>query len=266
LPIYANGWTEGIPPTPEALAGRTKELVAKGYTGCKFDPFRTTPFNREVAPQELRGAAALVEAVRGAGGPDYEIAIDAHGRWNTTSPLKIIRALEPYRLYFVEEAVPPENVAAMAEVQRSVSVPLATGERLFGRHGFREILERQAVRIIQPDIARTGGITEFKKIAAMADAHYVSLAPHHPNGPIRTIPAIHASLSIRNFLVLEFLEPDEPVFREIIDGGLRREKAAVYPPAGPGLGVRISDEFLTRHRFDEARTREMERRTFQKTK
>src|SRR5262249_12712138 len=82
----------------------------------------------------------------GAGGPDYEIAIDLHGRWNTNSALKIIRALEPYRPYFVEEAVPPENVAAMAEVQSAVGVPLATGERLFGRHGFREVLERQAVR------------------------------------------------------------------------------------------------------------------------
>jgi galactonate dehydratase len=268
LTIYANGWTEGIAPTltPEALARRTKELVAKGYTGCKFDPFRTTPFNREVAPQELRGAVAMVEAVRAAGGPDFEIAIDVHGRWNTNSALKIIRALEPYRLFFVEESVPPENVAAMAEVQRSVGVPLATGERIFGRHGFRELLERQAVRIIQPDIARTGGITEFKKIASMADTYYVSVAPHNPNGPICTVASIHACLSIPNFLVLEFFEPDEPVFREIIDGGLRRDKAVVYPPTSPGLGVRISDEFLKNHRFDEARTREMERRTFHRMK
>jgi galactonate dehydratase len=262
LPIYANGWAEGIAHTPEALAGRTRELVAKGYTGCKFDPFRTTPINREVSPQELRDAVAMVEAVRAAGGPNYEIAIDVHGRWNTHSSLKIIRALEPFRLYFLEEAVPPENVAAMAEVQRSVNVPLATGERLFGRHGFRELLERQAVRIIQPDIARTGGLTEFKKIAAMADTYYVSVAPHNPNGPICTVASIHACLSIPNFLVLEFFEPDEPVFREVIDGGLRREKAAVYPPPGPGLGVHITDEFLKKHRFDEARTREMERRTF----
>ena len=262
LPIYANGWTEGVAPTPEALARRTRELVAAGYPGCKLDPFHTTPMNREVAPRDLRDAAALVEAVRRAGGPDYEIAIDLHGRWNVNSALKIARALEPYRLYFLEEAVPPENVAAMAEVQRAVGVPLATGERLFGRHGFREVLERQAVRIIQPDVARTGGITEFKKIAAMADTHYVSVAPHNPNGPICTIASLHAGLSIPNFLVLEFFEPDEPVFREIIEGGLRREKAAVYPPAGPGLGIRISDEFLKKYRFDEARTKEMERRTF----
>jgi galactonate dehydratase len=266
LQIYANGWTEGIPRTPESLARRTKELVEKGYTGCKFDPFTTSPLNREVTPQELRAAVAQVEAVRAAGGPDYEIAIDVHGRWNTNSALKIIRALEPCRLLFLEEAVPPENVATMAEVQRSVNVPLATGERIFGRHGFRELLERQAVRIIQPDIARTGGITEFKKIASMAETYYVSVAPHNPNGPICTVASIHACLSIPNFLILEFFERDEPVFQEIIDGGLRRDKAAVFPPAGAGLGVRISDEFLRKHRFDEARAREMERRTFDRSR
>jgi galactonate dehydratase len=150
----------------------------------------------------------------------------------------------------------------MAEVQRSVAVLLVTGERLFGRHGFRDLLELNAVRIIQPDIARTGGITEFKKIASMADTYCVSVAPHNPNGPICTIASIHACLSIPNFLILEFFEPNEPVFREIIYGGLRRDKAVVYPTAGPGLGVQISDEFLKKYRFDETRTREMERRTF----
>ena len=263
LRIYANGWTEGVDHTPEALARRTGELVAKGFSGCKFDPFHRTPLNREVTPQELRSAVAQVEAVRAAGGPDYEIAIDVHGRWNVNSALKIIRALEPFHLLFLEEAVPPENIAAMAEVQHSVNVPLATGERLFGRHGFRELLERQAVRIIQPDIARTGGITEFKKIASMADTYYVSVAPHNPNGPICTLASIHACLSIPNFLVLEFFEPDEIVFQEIIEGGLRRDKSVVYPPSGPGLGVRISEEFLKKHRFDEQKTREMERRTFE---
>jgi galactonate dehydratase len=262
LRIYANGWIEGIPRTPEALAARTKELVAKGYTGCKFDPFTSTPFNREVTQQDLRSAVAQVKAVREAGGPDYDIAIDVHARWNTKSTIEIIRALEPYRLFFYEEAVPPENIAAMAEVQRTVNVPLATGERIFGRHGFRELLERQAVRIIQPDVARTGGITEFKKIAAMADTYFVPVAPHNPNGPICTIASIHACLSIPNFLILEFFEPDEAVFREIVVGGLRRDQEAVYPLTAPGLGINITEDFLRKHRFDEIKTNEMELRTF----
>jgi len=266
LRIYANGWNEGIPKTPEAFAVRTKELVAKGYTGCKFDPFSTTPFNREVTQPDLRNAVAQVKAIREAGGPDYDIAIDVHARWNVKSTLEIIRALEPYRLFFYEEAVPPENIPAMAEVQRATTVPLATGERIFGRHGFRELLERQAVRIIQPDLARTGGITEFKKIAAMADSYYIPVAPHNPNGPICTIASMHACFSIPNFLILEFFEPDESVFREIVVSGWRADTGSVYPITAPGLGVNITDDFLRKHKFDEAKTNEMELRTFNTVK
>ena len=262
LRVYANGWTDGIDRTSEALTKRTKELVAKGYTGCKFDPFSSSPYNREVTREDLRDAVAQVKAIREAGGPDYDIAIDVHGRWNTKSTIEIIRALEPYRLFFYEEAVPPENIAAMVEVQRSVNVPLATGERIFGRHGFRELLEKQAVRIIQPDIARTGGITEFKKIAAMADTYYVPVAPHNPNGPICTIASLHACLSIPNFLILEFFEPDEQVFREMVVGGLRSDRGSVYPVMAPGLGINITDDFLRKYKFDERRTEEMEQKTF----
>ena len=262
LRVYANGWTDGIDRTSEALTKRTKELVAKGYTGCKFDPFSSSPYNREVTRADLRDAVAQVKAIRDAGGPDYDIAIDVHGRWNTKSTIEIIRALEPYRLFFYEEAVPPENIAAMVEVQRSVNVPLATGERIFGRHGFRELLEKQAVRIIQPDIARTGGITDFKKIAAMADAYYIPVAPHNPNGPICTIASLLSCLSIPNFLILEFFEPDEQVFREMVVGGLRSDRGSVYPVTAPGLGINITDDFLRKYKFDERRTEEMEQKTF----
>ncbi len=266
LRIYANGWTEGIPRTPEGYFAKTKELVTKGYTGCKFDPFNTSPFNREVAQADLRFGVQLTKAIREAGGPDYDIAIDVHGRWDTKSTLEIIRALEPYRLFFYEEAVPPENVAAMAEVQRAVNTPLATGERIFGRHGFRELLEKQAVRIIQPDLSRTGGITEVKKIAAMADTYYIPVAPHNPNGPICTIASMHTCFSIPNFLILEFFEPDEPVFQEIVIGGWKRDAAGVFPTSGPGLGINITDDFLRKNKFDAARTEEMEQRTFNTVK
>ena len=262
LRVYANGWTEGVEKSPASYAARTKELVAKGYTGCKFDPFSGAPMNREVTQAQLRDAVALVKAVREAGGPDYDIAIDVHARWNTKSTIEIIRAIQGFRLFFYEEAVPPENVDAMVEVQRVVDAPLATGERIFGRHGFRELLEKQAVRIIQPDIARTGGITEFKKIAAMADTYYVPVAPHNPNGPICTVASIHACVSIPNFLILEFFEPDEAVFNEIIPGGLRGDRGSIPPIEGPGLGITISDDFLKKHAFDEKKTDEMEKRVF----
>lgn len=262
LRIYANGWMEGVPRTPEGFATKTKELVAKGYTGCKFDPFNVAPMNREFTQAELRFGVSLTKAIRDAGGPDYDIAMDVHGRWDTKATLEIIRAMEPYRLFFYEEAVPPENIAAMAEVQRSVSTPLATGERIFGRHGFRELLEKQAVRIIQPDVARTGGITETKKIAAMADTYYIPVAPHNPNGPICTMASIHMCFSIPNFLILEFFEPDEEVYQEIVIGGLKHDAGSIYPVTAPGLGINITDAFLKKHKFDEAKTLEMELRTF----
>jgi galactonate dehydratase len=262
LRTYANGWTDGVARTPEAYGARTKELVAKGYTGCKLDPFFVTPMNREVTQSALQLASSLVRAIREAGGPDYDIAIDVHGFWNTKSTLEIIKTLEPYRLFFYEEAVPPENVAAMAEVQRSTQTPLATGERIFGRQGFRELIERQAVRVIQPDLARTGGITEAKKIAAMADTYYIPVAPHNPNGPVCTLATMHLGFSIPNFLILEFFEKDEPLFDELVPGGLKRDVGGVYPTTAPGLGANVTEAFLRKYQFNAAVTDEMERRVF----
>jgi galactonate dehydratase len=262
LRTYANGWTEGVARTPDAYGARTKELVARGYTGCKLDPFFVTPMNREVTQPALRLAESLVRAIREAGGSDYDIAIDVHGFWNTKSTLEIIRTLEPYRLFFYEEAVPPENVAAMAEVQRSTQTPIATGERIFGRQGFRELIERQAVRVIQPDLSRTGGITEAKKIAAMADTYYIPVAPHNPNGPLCTLATMHLGFSIPNFLILEFFEKDEPIFEELVPGGLTRDARGVAPTTGPGLGANVTDAFLRKYQFNAAVTDEMERRVF----
>lgn len=262
LRTYANGWTDGVERTPEAYAARTKELVARGYTGCKLDPFFVTPMNRQVTQADLRLASSIVTAIRSAGGPDYDIAIDVHGRWDTKSTLEILRALEPARLFFYEEAVPPENVAAMAEVQRNTQTPLATGERIFGRQGFRELLERQAVRIIQPDLARTGGITEARKIAAMADTYYIPVAPHNPNGPLCTLASMHLCFAIPNFLILEYFEKDEPIFGDLVPGGLRRDRGGVFPTSGPGLGANVTDDFLRKYKFDPAKTDRMEREVF----
>ena len=266
LRTYANGWVEGLEHTPGAFAAKTRDLVSRGYTGCKLDPFFVTPMNREVTQPDLRLATSIVRAIRDAGGPDYDIAIDVHGRWDTKSTLEILRALEPMRLFFYEEAVPPENVAAMAEVQRNTQTPLATGERIFGRQGFRELLEQQAVRIIQPDLARTGGITEGRKIAAMADTYYIPVAPHNPNGPICTLASMHLCFAIPNFLILEYFEKDEPIFNDLVTGGLRRDLGGVYPTTAAGIGANVTDDFLRKYKFDPARTDEAERQMFDTVK
>jgi len=132
LRTYANGWVEGLEHTPGAFAAKTRDLVSRGYTGCKLDPFFVTPMNREVTQPDLRLATSIVRAIRDAGGPDYDIAIDVHGRWDTKSTLEILRALEPMRLFFYEEAVPPENVAAIGNDSPSRALLATAGAALAG--------------------------------------------------------------------------------------------------------------------------------------
>jgi galactonate dehydratase len=118
------------------------------------------------------------------------------------------------------------------------------------------------VRIIQPDVSRTGGITEAKKIAAMADTYFIPVAPHNPNGPLCTLATMHLCFSIPNFLILEFFEKDEPIFQELVPGGLKRDAGGVYPTTAPGLGANVTDDFLRKYQFNPAVTDEMERRVF----
>ena len=189
LRVYANGWTEGAEKSPASYARRTKELVAKGYTGCKFDPFSGSPVSREVTQAQLRDAVALVKAIREAGGPDYDIAIDVHARWNTKSTIEIIRAIQGFRLFFYEEAVPPENIDAMVEVQRVVDA--ARHRRAHLRPARLPRAAREAGGADHPARHRPHRRDhQFKKIAAMADTYYIPVAPHNPNGPICTVASI----------------------------------------------------------------------------
>jgi galactonate dehydratase len=122
------------------------------------------------------------------------------------------------------------------------------------------------VRIIQPDLARTGGITEGRKIAAMADTYYIPVAPHNPNGPICTLASMHLCFAIPNFLILEYFEKDEPIFNDLVTGGLRRDLGGVYPTTAAGIGANVTDDFLRKYKFDPARTDEAERQMFDTVK
>ena len=199
---------------------------------------------------------AQVRAVREAGGADYDIAIDVHGRWNTKSTIEIIRALEPFRLFFYEEAVPPENVAAMAEVQRVVNVPLATGERIFGRHGFRGIARAAGRADRSAGHCANGRRHGVQEDSGDGRRLLRPVAPHNPNGPICTIASMHARFSIPNFLILEFFEPDEAIFREIVVSGWKADK-------GSGLSCDRARAGRQHHRRFSAQTpfrREQDRR------
>src|SRR5687767_4735954 len=181
------------------------------------------------------------------GGPTFDICIEAHGKFNLASAGRIIKMLEPFDPFFLEEPVPPENVDAMAVLQRSTNIPIATGEGLQSHFAFRETLERQSARILQPDVARTGGITALKKIAAMADAHYVTIASHNPNGPVCTAASIHVAASIPNFLIMEEGSTNVPEYNDIFIGGWKPTLAEWRVPEAPGLGIDFSPEFLREH-------------------
>jgi galactonate dehydratase len=245
IKAYANGWYT-VERTPEEFHAAARRVVERGYRALKLDPFGAGSF--ELEPDERRRAIALVEAVRAAIGPDAELLVEMHGRFTPAAAIAIARDLEPFAPSWIEEPVPPENLAALEKVARRVSIPVATGERIHVRHEFRELLERQAADVIQPDVTTVGGILEARKIAAWAESHYVLVAPHNVGGPISTAAALHLAACTPNFKIQEhfndFAEahvklaaPGNP---EVVDGDF-----AV--PAGPGLGVTLDEDVVRAH-------------------
>jgi galactonate dehydratase len=250
LRIYTSYRWGNIPRTREAYAKRTRELIAEGATAGKFDPFAIYPGpDRQLPTKVLNEVREMIRGIR-EGGPDFDICIEAHGKFNAASAGRFARALEPFDPFFLEEPVPPEDVDAMAEVQRATSIPIATGEGLYAHYGFREVLQKRAARILQPDLARTGGITAVKKIAGMAQAQYATIAPHNPNGPVCSAASIHLAASIPNFLIMEeggaWRERD--VYNAVFQGGWKADSAFWTIPEAPGLGLDLSPEFVREHR------------------
>src|SRR5207244_3098374 len=202
----------------------------------------------ELTPDERRRAVALVEAVRDAIGPDAELLVEMHGRFTPATAIAIARELEPFAPSWIEEPVPPENLAALEKVSRRVNVPVATGERIHVRHEFRELLERQAADIIQPDVTTVGGILEARKIAAWAESHYVQVAPHNVGGPISTAAALHLAACTPNFKVQEhFNDFAEAYVQEVAPGNPPVADGHFALPTGPGLGVTLDEEVVRAH-------------------
>jgi len=197
-------------------------------------------------PAKVEDAVRRFAQIREAVGPDVQVGIDFHGRGSPAMAIRLARALEPYHPMFIEEPVLPENVDALATVARSTSIPIATGERLFTKWGFREVLEKQAAAILQPDLSHVGGILECKKIAAMAECYYVAMAPHCPLGPIALAACLQLDACIPNFLAQEHVTLGEGYLKEpfkIVDG-------YIDLPTRPGLGIELDEETLAHKRHD----------------
>jgi len=240
---YANGWfRRGM--SAEATAARAAEVAAMGYTAIKWDPFARAGLF--IDTETADAAVANVRAVREAVGSKVDLCIEVHGRLSPANAIRIGKRLEEFTPFFYEEPIPPENLDALALVARAVHIPVATGERLFTKWGFRDLFEKQAAAVIQPDICHAGGILELKKIAAMAETYYIGFAPHNPNGPICTAASIQVDACTPNFLIQEFVISDEPLRSQLQQEPLRIVDGYFEIPNRPGLGVEINEEYLDR--------------------
>ena len=234
---------------PEIYAERAAEAVARGYRAVKIIPYGR--LRDHATPAELRRATTIVHKVREAIGPEIELAVDSHARFGMATAIQAARALEPYDLLFFEEPVPPENVAAMRKVREAVSVPIAAGERIYTKWGFRELLEAQAVEFIQPDISHCGGIFEGRMIAALAECYYVQLLPHCFYGPVDLMAVLHVGACSPNVLFQERpLQVKESLQQqELLTSPLQLVEGSLLVPDGPGLGITFNEEVLAAHRI-----------------
>jgi galactonate dehydratase len=245
IKAYANGWYT-VERTPEEFHAAARRVVERGYDALKVDPFGAG--SAELEPEQERRSVALVEAVRDAIGPDRELMVEMHGRFTAATAIRIARQLEPYRPAWIEEPVPPENLAVLAKVGRHVSLPIATGERIHVRHEFRELFEQQAADVVQPDTTTVGGILEAKKIAAWADSYQVLVAPHNVGGAISTAAALHVAASTPNFKIQEhFNDFAEEYVKQVAPGNPEVRDGHFALPEGPGLGVTLDEAVAREH-------------------
>lgn len=234
--------------SPQAYAEKAIEAVEDGYSAVKFDVDHTgvgklDRFNWTVGAKEMSHIINLVQAVREAIGYEIDLAIDCHGQFDLPSAITFTKAVENLRLLWVEEPVPAENIDALAQVKAATSTVICTGENQYTRFEFLELLQRQACDIIMPDLAKAGGIMEAKRIAEIADAFYVPIAPHNVSSPLGMAAACHVMASVPNFLLLEFHGRDITWWEDLCDGDKPFiENGWMQVPNKPGIGVELNDE------------------------
>lgn len=244
---YASHWLGGVT-TPEGAYEGAWEAVRRGFTGFKWGPFNPERL-RENEARAIADAAALMAAAREGAGPDTEIYVECGERLSPRSAVLAANAFLPHRPGWFEEPIPFENAQAMIRLQRELPVPIATGERLLSRWDYRELLAEGGCKVAQPDLMHCGGFTEVRKIAAMADTHYIPVAPHNPGGPICTLAAMHLAAAIPNFLVLEQMEEERPLRDALCTEPVVYRDGYFELPTGPGLGTDLKPEVLQDRAF-----------------
>jgi galactonate dehydratase len=234
--------------TPEQV----RQLKLRGFTAFKTGVAKRRTSRYIETPAAIRHAVERFAALRRAAGDDADVAIDFHGAISPATARVLIRALEPHQPMFVEEPVNCQNHDVMAEIARGTHLPIATGERVYTKWGFREVLEKRAATVLQPDLCHAGGITEVRLIAGMAEAYYAAIAPHNPLGPISLAAGIQLAAAIPNFLCQEQVSLGEGYLRN----PFRVHKGHIEVPTGPGLGIELDEEAVAKQVGHNWRNRE----------
>ena len=233
--------------TAGKVADDARRAVQEGFTAVKMMP--QPPGSERLAwGSVLKGAAERLEAVRRAVGDEIEIALDPHAQiFEPVRAWEISEAVRPYRPMFFEEPLRPENIQALAELRRKASIPIATGEMLYTKYEFRDVLAAGAADIVQPDLLLCGGLMEAKKIAALAEANYVTVAPHNPLGPVSTAVAAQFAVSTPNFCILEYTIDGQGPSRELVMQPLKLTDGYLEVSDAPGLGIELNERAFEGH-------------------
>ena len=238
---------------PEAYARAARMAVDDGFDLVKFD--LDVPSGRDLNresrhfdPPEVEHKRRVVEAVTDEVGTDAEVAVDLHWNFSVETAERICRAVEPYDLAWVEDPLPPENTEAMRELKRRVDVTLLTGENRYGRHGFRDLIDDQAVDFLAPDVPKVGGIAETKKIADMAETYYQTLVPHNIGSPVATVATAHVGATVPNFYGLEYHAREVPWWEDLVLGKDLIQEGTMTVPDEPGLGIALDWDVVEEYR------------------
>ena len=235
---------------PVRAPKRAAQYMEMGFTAVKFDPVMPMgAFDpRQLSLEALSNAELVTRNIREAVGDKVDLLIGTHGQMTTSSAIRLAKRLEPQDPLWFEEPVPPENRREMSRVAQHTSIPVATGERLTTKYEFADLLGQQAAAILQPALARVGGILEAKKIAGMAEAHYAQMAPHLYCGPLEAAANIQISACSPNFLIQESIERFDGFYAEILKWPIQWEDGYIIPSTGkPGIGIELDEEVAARN-------------------
>jgi len=239
------------PADASRFADLAAQAVADGFTA--FKSMAVPPTMPLDGLRPVRYAEACVRAMREAVGDAIDIMVDCHARPSPRMGLALAKAVEPYGLYWFEEPCWPESVAGLADIQRAVTTPIATGERLVSQFAFRELFERGACSVIQPDLTHCGGLSEGRRIAAMAEAYRMVIAPHNPQGPVSTAASLEFGFATPSYAICEAVHLDVPWRGDVVSEGFVVERAGriVRPSQRPGLGIEINEAEVRKHPFEQ---------------